>query len=157
MYWKQQVPNGISFILNQGLVGGSLYRSRSVLPGTKGPGGPVIILKLYWPAGVLTTVMGKYVASEVVKLMIQNEVPVKGSRALMLGITFKENCPDIRNTKVTDIYHELKSFGMEVDIYDPWAKPEEVTHEYGITTLSKYPGNNGYKGHYTWLSPIRNL
>lgn len=89
--------------------------------------------------------MGKYVASEVVKLMIQNEVPVRGSKALMLGITFKENCPDIRNTKVTDIYRELKSYGLEVDIYDPWAKPEEVHHEYGIATLSKYPGNNGYK------------
>jgi UDP-N-acetyl-D-galactosamine dehydrogenase len=89
--------------------------------------------------------MGKYVASEVVKLMIKNDAAVKGSRVLMLGITFKENCPDIRNTKVTDIYHELMSWGLQVDIYDPWAKPEEVQHEYGISTLSKYPGNNGYK------------
>jgi len=77
--------------------------------------------------------MGKYVASEVVKLMIQNEVPVKNSKVLMLGITFKENCPDIRNTKATDIYHELVSYGINVDIYDPWASPEEVFHEYALT------------------------
>lgn len=77
--------------------------------------------------------MGKYVASEVVKLMIQNEIPVKNSNILMLGITFKENCPDIRNTKATDIYHELTSYGINVDIYDPWASPEEVLHEYGLT------------------------
>ena len=81
--------------------------------------------------------MGKYVASEVVKLMIKNEVPVKNSKILMLGITFKENCPDIRNTKATDIYHELVSYGIDVDIYDPWASPEEVLHEYGIT-ISKH-------------------
>ena len=77
--------------------------------------------------------MGKYVASEVVKLMIKNEIPVKNSKILMLGITFKENCPDIRNTKATDIYHELISYGIAVDIYDPWASPEEVLHEYGLT------------------------
>ena len=76
--------------------------------------------------------MGKYVATEVVKLMIKNEIAVKNSKILMLGITFKENCPDIRNTKATDIYRELISYGIEVDIYDPWASPEEVMHEYGI-------------------------
>ena len=77
--------------------------------------------------------MGKYVASEVVKLMIQNEIPVKNSKVLMLGITFKENCPDIRNTKATDIYHELTSYGINVDIFDPWASPGEVLHEYSLT------------------------
>jgi UDP-N-acetyl-D-glucosamine/UDP-N-acetyl-D-galactosamine dehydrogenase len=76
--------------------------------------------------------MGKYVASEVVKLMIKNEIQVKNSKILMLGITFKENCPDIRNTKAIDIYHELISYGIAVDIYDPWASPAEVQHEYGI-------------------------
>jgi len=81
--------------------------------------------------------MGKYVASEVVKLMIQNEIAVKNSKVLMLGITFKENCPDIRNTKATDIYHELISYGINVDIYDPWASPEEVLHEYGLTITKK--------------------
>jgi len=88
--------------------------------------------------------MGAYVASEVVKLMIKNNIPVKGSRALMLGITFKENCPDIRNTKAIDIYHELKEYGIEVDVYDPWASPEEVMHEYGIKSLTEYPEGNGY-------------
>ena len=63
--------------------------------------------------------MGKYVATEVVKLMIKNEIPVKGSKVLMLGITFKENCPDIRNTKAINIYHELTEYGINVDIYDP--------------------------------------
>jgi UDP-N-acetyl-D-galactosamine dehydrogenase len=80
--------------------------------------------------------MGKYVATEVVKLMIRNEAPVKRSRILMLGITFKENCPDIRNTKATDIYRELISYDIDVDIYDPWASAEEVKHEYGLDILS---------------------
>ncbi len=77
--------------------------------------------------------MSKYVATEVVKLMIRNEIQVKNSKILMLGITFKENCPDIRNTKATDIYHELVSYGIAVDVYDPWASPQEVQREYGIT------------------------
>ena len=88
--------------------------------------------------------MGKYVASEVVKLMIKNGTSVKGASALMLGITFKENCPDIRNTRAIDIYHELQDYGMEVDVYDPWASPQEVIHEYGIKTITEYPDGNGY-------------
>src|SRR5690606_37961207 len=59
-------------------------------------------------------------------------VVVRGAKALILGITFKENCPDVRNTKVVDIYRELKEYGVEVNIYDPWANPEEVYKEYGI-------------------------
>lgn len=90
--------------------------------------------------------MGKYVASEVVKLMIKKGTPVKGARALMLGITFKENCPDIRNTRAIDIYHELKDYGMEVDVYDPWANPAEVKHEYGINILSELPPIGGTEG-----------
>lgn len=89
--------------------------------------------------------MGKYVASEVVKLMIKKGMLVKGARALMLGITFKENCPDIRNTRAIDIYHELKEYGIDVDVYDPWANPEEVQNEYRIKTITKYPEGNGYK------------
>lgn len=86
--------------------------------------------------------MGKYVASEVVKLMIKKSIPVKGAKVLMLGITFKENCPDIRNTKATDIYNELVQYGIDVDVYDPWAKPEEVFHEYGINKIyDKLPEN----------------
>ena len=89
--------------------------------------------------------MGKYVATEVVKLMIKNEIPVKGAKVLMLGITFKENCPDIRNTKAIDIYKELKEYEIDVDVYDPWADPAEVKHEYGIKSLKEYPKGNSYK------------
>lgn len=86
--------------------------------------------------------MGRYVASEVVKLMIMKEHQVKGSNVLMLGITFKENCPDIRNTKAVDIVHELREYGVEVEIYDPWANPVEVQHEYGLTCFSQLNGNH---------------
>jgi UDP-N-acetyl-D-galactosamine dehydrogenase len=79
--------------------------------------------------------MGNFIASEVVKLMIHKEVKVKGSKVLILGVTFKENCPDIRNTKVIDMYLSLKSFGVDIDIYDPWAKKEEVKNEYDIDLL----------------------
>ena len=88
--------------------------------------------------------MGKYVANEVVKMMIKAEKPVKGAKILMLGITFKENCPDIRNTRAIDIHKELTDFGIEVTIYDPWAKPQEVMHEYGVPILSEFPESNGY-------------
>lgn len=80
--------------------------------------------------------MGHFVADKVVKLMIQKDHKIKGSRALIMGITFKENCPDVRNTRVVDIYHELIQFGLEVDIYDPWANPVEVKEEYNIDILS---------------------
>ena len=88
--------------------------------------------------------MGQYVASEVVKLMIKKGTPVKGARVLMLGITFKENCPDIRNTRAIDICHDLHDYGIEVDVYDPWASPAEVMHEYGIKTITRCPEGNGY-------------
>lgn len=79
--------------------------------------------------------MGAYVAQEVIKLMISKDIKVKGSYILLLGITFKENCPDIRNTRVIDIYNELKSFGVNIDVYDPWASADEVMHEYGIQMM----------------------
>tara|TARA_B100000678_G_scaffold288876_1_gene298185 strand:- start:143 stop:1420 length:1278 start_codon:yes stop_codon:yes gene_type:complete len=87
--------------------------------------------------------MGKYVATEVVKMMVKAEMRVKNSKVLMLGITFKENCPDIRNTRAIDIYNELQTYQMDVDVYDPWANPEEVKHEFGMDIikteeLSKY-------------------
>lgn len=88
--------------------------------------------------------MGKYVAAEVIKLMIKKGTAVKGAKVLMLGITFKENCPDIRNTKAINIYHDLIEYGIEVDVYDPWADPEEVRREYNIDTLTAYPEKNGY-------------
>ena len=71
--------------------------------------------------------------------MVKKDVPVKGSNIPMLGITIKENCPDIRNTKAFDIYHELKTYDLNLDIYDPWANPEEVKHEYGRTLYNKLP------------------
>ncbi len=83
--------------------------------------------------------MGAYVASQVVKAMIKKNIPVNGAKALMLGITFKENCPDVRNTKIVDVVAALKDYGMSVTIYDPWAKPEEVLHEYGLTCLNELP------------------
>lgn len=76
--------------------------------------------------------MGAFVADKVVKLMIHKDQRIKGSKALILGITFKENCPDVRNTRVVDIYHELADFGVEVDIFDPWADIKEVKNEYGL-------------------------
>ena len=88
--------------------------------------------------------MGKYVASEVIKLMIKNGSTVKGAKVMMLGLTFKENCPDIRNTKAIDIYNELLDYNVEVDVYDPWVNPEEVKHEYNITPLTTYPEQDGY-------------
>lgn len=83
--------------------------------------------------------MGLYIAHEVVKLMIKNDVPVKGANVLLLGITFKENCPDVRNTRVVDIVKELVSYGMELTIYDPWAKTDEVAKEYGIDIITELP------------------
>ena len=81
--------------------------------------------------------MGRYVASQVIKLMIAKDHKIKGAKVLMLGITFKENCPDIRNTHVVDIVKELQQYGAIVEIYDPWANPEEVKHEYGLECLPK--------------------
>lgn len=84
--------------------------------------------------------MGIYIANSVIKLMAQHDLPINNAKVLMLGITFKENCPDIRNSKVVDVVRELQSFGTLVDIYDPQADPDEVKHEYGfdlIKTLNK--------------------
>jgi UDP-N-acetyl-D-galactosamine dehydrogenase len=82
--------------------------------------------------------MGAWIASQVVKLMIRKDITVKNARVLVLGITFKENCPDIRNTKVVDVVKELEQFGCMVDIYDPWANAGEVKHEYGRDMVSDY-------------------
>ena len=79
--------------------------------------------------------MGIYVANQVIKLMIRKGQKIEGARVLVLGMTFKENCPDIRNSRVIDVIRELADFGCAVDVYDPWADAEEVSHEYGITML----------------------
>jgi len=76
--------------------------------------------------------MGEYVAAQVVKTMISKNIAIKGAELLMLGITFKENCPDVRNTKIVDVIHALQDYGINVSIYDPWANPDEVMHEYGL-------------------------
>jgi len=83
--------------------------------------------------------MGEYVASQVVKLMIKKGVTINGAKLLMLGFTFKENCPDVRNTKIVDVVSALTDYGMEVTIFDPWAKPEEVWHEYSLKTTNVLP------------------
>jgi UDP-N-acetyl-D-glucosamine/UDP-N-acetyl-D-galactosamine dehydrogenase len=79
--------------------------------------------------------MATYIANAVIKLMARNELPIHKGKILMLGLTFKENCPDIRNSKVVDVVHELQSFGATVDIFDPHADPREVAHEYGLTLI----------------------
>ena len=81
--------------------------------------------------------MGVYIASQVVKLMAQHKHPIHNSNVLVLGITFKENCPDIRNSKVVDIITELKNYGTNVDVYDPHADIDEVKHEYGLSLIEK--------------------
>ena len=83
--------------------------------------------------------MGEYVASQVVKLMIKKGITVNGANLLMLGITFKENCPDVRNTKIIDVVSALADYGITITIYDPWANPSEVQHEYGIETMVSLP------------------
>lgn len=85
--------------------------------------------------------MGSYVASEVIKLLVQQDIKVKNARILVLGITFKENCPDVRNTKVVDVVNNLKEFGTEVTIFDPWANIEEVKKEYALETVKNMPQN----------------
>ncbi len=80
--------------------------------------------------------MGQYVAQEIIKLMIQKECKVKNGRVLVLGITFKENCPDIRNSKVIDVINELKKYNLNVDVFDPWAGKEEVENEFGLSLFT---------------------
>ncbi|QBR13608.1 nucleotide sugar dehydrogenase [Sphingobacterium sp. CZ-2] len=80
--------------------------------------------------------VSEFIASKVVKLMIKKGIAVQGANALILGVTFKENCPDVRNTKVVDVYKELNEYGVNVDIYDPWADSAEVKHEYNLDLIS---------------------
>ncbi|MSN82488.1 nucleotide sugar dehydrogenase [Riemerella anatipestifer] len=83
--------------------------------------------------------MGRYVAEQVIKAMIKKDIPVNNAEVLMLGITFKENCPDVRNTKIVDVIVALEDFGMNVTTYDPWANLEEVEYEYGIKSTRELP------------------
>ena len=90
--------------------------------------------------------MGIYVASRVVRLMVKKGISMPDARILVMGITFKENCPDVRNTKVVDVIEELENYGTRVDVYDPWASPAEVKHEYGVKVLSELPAPGQYDG-----------
>jgi UDP-N-acetyl-D-galactosamine dehydrogenase len=88
--------------------------------------------------------MGEYVASQVVKLMIKKGITVNGASLLMLGITFKENCPDVRNTKIVDVVNALADYGINVTIYDPLANPDEVQHEYNLTCHAELDSESKY-------------
>jgi UDP-N-acetyl-D-galactosamine dehydrogenase len=81
--------------------------------------------------------MGAHVAQQVTKLMIRNRIQVCDSRILVMGLTFKENCPDVRNTKIVDVVRELQNFGARVDVYDPWVDPDEAEHEYGLRPVKR--------------------
>jgi UDP-N-acetyl-D-galactosamine dehydrogenase len=81
--------------------------------------------------------MGTHIASRVIKLMTQHDLPIKNSKILVLGITFKENCPDIRNSRAIDVIRELQSFGADVEVYDPHASNDDVKHEYGVSLIDR--------------------
>ena len=81
--------------------------------------------------------MGEYVVGRLIKSMIKKDIKVSGAKVLLLGITFKENCHDIRNSKIVDIAHELEDYNVNLEIYDPWARPDEVEHEYGLKLVDK--------------------
>lgn len=87
--------------------------------------------------------MGKHVADEVVKLMLKRRLPVAGARILILGLTFKENCPDLRNTRVVDLVQEFRDYGAQVDVHDPWASADEARHEYAISPIDS-PAEGAY-------------
>ena len=88
--------------------------------------------------------MGAFVARKAVKLMIRKDIKIMGAKALVLGFTFKENCPDTRNTKVIDVINELKEFGVEADVYDPYASKETVKEEFGLSIMDSTPDLSGY-------------
>lgn len=88
--------------------------------------------------------MGEYIANRVVKCMIKKDVPVKNAEVLVLGFTFKENCPDVRNTKVVDVVRVLEDYGINISVYDPWARAEEVRKEYGLELTGFLAGNRKY-------------
>ena len=81
--------------------------------------------------------MGAYVVSQLIKAMIKKSIKIEGARVLVMGLTFKENCPDLRNTRVVDIVRELKQYNIAVDVYDPWVSATEAEHEYGITPIQQ--------------------
>lgn len=103
-----------------------------------------VLPRVMFSARRLNDGMGAYVANQTIKTMNLKGVKVKDARILILGITFKENCPDIRNTKVVDIYHTLREYTSNITVYDPWANPEAVKHEYGIDIVNNLPEEEQY-------------
>ncbi|MBZ0124259.1 MAG: nucleotide sugar dehydrogenase, partial [Roseovarius sp.] len=89
--------------------------------------------------------MGAYVAGQMVKALLKRRIHVRGARILVMGLAFKENCPDLRNTRVIDVIRELRDYGTEVDVHDPWADPAEARREYGLDLVADPPAN-GYDG-----------
>lgn len=98
-----------------------------------------VLPRVMFAARRLNDGMGDYVANQVIKCMNKKGILIKDANILVLGITFKENCPDIRNTKIVDIYHTLREYTSNIDIYDPWANVEKVKSEYGIDIMSNLP------------------
>lgn len=98
-----------------------------------------VLPRVMYNARRLNDGMGDYVANQVIKCMNKKGIMVKDAKVLLLGITFKENCPDIRNTKVVDIYHTLSEYTSNITVYDPWANPASVQHEYGINIINELP------------------
>lgn len=98
-----------------------------------------VLPRIMFSARRLNDGMGAYVANQTIKAMNLKGTKVKDSKILLLGITFKENCPDIRNTKIVDIYHTLREYTPNITIYDPWANPEAVKHEYGVEVVNELP------------------
>ena len=89
--------------------------------------------------------MGEYVVTQLVKTMIKKRIQVEGAKVLVLGLSFKENCPDVRNTKVIDIVYELEEYNIDVEVYDPWVDKAEAEREYNVTPISE-PAMNTYDG-----------
>lgn len=103
-----------------------------------------VLPRIMFSARRLNDGMGAYVANQTIKAMNLKGAKVKDSKILLLGITFKENCPDIRNTKIVDIYHTLREYTPNITIYDPWANPEAVKHEYGVDVVNELPKGEKY-------------
>ncbi len=111
--------------------------------------------------------MGLYVVSQVVKLMLQKQIHVKQAHVLILGLTFKENCPDVRNTKVVDVVHEFETYGSQIDVFDPWVDKDEEKKEYGLELIGEpvagsydavvlYVGHEDFKGRgMEWVSSLK--
>jgi UDP-N-acetyl-D-galactosamine dehydrogenase len=87
--------------------------------------------------------MSAYVASQLIKAMVKKSIKIEGARVLIMGLTFKENCPDLRNTRVIDVFHKLSEYNLQIDVFDPWVDAAEAEHEFGICPI-KVPESGAY-------------